>query len=190
MNAESPPEQIGPLRNYFQGATDNVYGLKYRVGGEEVIERVIAELRGGYIRDPTTGAKIINERQRRMNEDGVSAARFFLESSANKITHLTKLEDGEIKRTMKELARKWIKSLGLNMKNWAPPGYMKVRDRHLCVMLVENVAHMSMMRSISGFEAELLSKTMSVQENIMRDNSPRQGGIFGGLFGRRRGENQ
>lgn len=152
-------------RNYFRGSQQSDQGLKYRLDARDVI-RDVCDTLSGISRDKY-GRPIENESLRLMNEEGVYAARFFLQGSVNKIAHLTKYENEErIMRQMRAQAHEWIKNVALNKKRW------DVKHKGLVVQVVENAILQSMQRGNEGFEASLTGKGWQVSELV--DTRPQQ----------------
>ena len=188
--------------NYYRNQLDYATGLKYRLDGEDVIERAIDTLRGG-VRATINGKKVYFDEFKLMNEVGIQRARMVLEAGVNKINHLTKYTDKEmIFRQIRSLTKAWLFEVTLNCKRWSPearftakgelvnPDFTKIRNKRLVIQTVENALLQSMLRGTDGFEASLTSKQFSVQE--IQDNRQgggvgRRGGFFGGLFQRNRG---
>lgn len=182
--------------NYYRNQLDYATGLKYRLDGEDVIERAIDTLRGG-IKNTVNGRKLYFDEYKLMNEVGIQRARMVLEAGVNKINHLTKYTDKEmIFRQIRSLTKAWLFEVTLNCKRWAPearifnsrlvnPGFSKIKNKRLVIQTVENALLQSMLRGTDGFEAALTSKQFSVQE--IQDNragGARKRGWFGGLFSR------
>lgn len=187
--------------NYYRNQLDYATGLKYRLDGDDVIERAIDTLRGG-VRAKHQGKKLYFDEYRLMNEVGIQRARMVLESGVNKINHLTKYTDNDmISRQIKSLIKGWLFEVTLNAKRWSPqayfddkgmlfnPNFSKVRNKRLIILTVENALFQSMLRGTDGFEASLTSKQFSVQEiQDNRQTRSRGRGFFGGLFSRNNDE--
>lgn len=185
--------------NYYRNQLDYATGLKYRLDGEDVLERAIDTLRGG-VRQTVNGKKHYFDEYRLMNEVGIQRARMVLEAGVNKINHLTKYTDKEmIFRQIRSLTKAWLFEVTLNCKRWSPeakinngrlvnPNFSKIRNKRLVIQTIENALLQSMLRGTDGFEASLTSKQFSVQE--IQDNRSSSGkrGFFGGLFTRNSGE--
>lgn len=188
--------------NYYRQQLDYATGLKYRLDGEDVIERAVDTLRGG-VKSVINGKKLYFDDYKLMNEVGIQRARMVLEAGVNKINHLTKYTDNEmISRQIKALVKAWLFEVTLNAKRWAPearftaagrlvnPDFCKIRNKRLVIQTIENALFQSMLRGTEGFEASLTSKQFSVQE-IQDNRSASRGGsrgFFGGLFSRNRGD--
>lgn len=185
--------------NYYRNQLDYATGLKYRLDGDDVIERAIDTLRGG-VKAKVNGQKKYFDEYKLMNEVGIQRARMVLEAGVNKINHLTKYTDKEmIFRQIRSLTKAWLFEVTLNCKRWSPearftrdgrlinPDFTKIRNKRLVIQTVENALLQSMLRGTDGFEASLTSKQFSVQEiQDNRSGSGRGGGRgwFGGLFQR------
>lgn len=189
-----------PAINYYRDEADRTSGLKYRLDGEDVIERAVDTLRGG-VKSKTDGHKKYFDEYKCMNELGIQRARMILEAGVNKINHLTKYSDKEmILRQIRSIIKAWVFEVTLNAKAWAPearmldnklynPFFHKVRNKRLIIQVVENSLLQSMLRGSQGFEAELTSKQFSVTEVNDNRQQPRSGQRFGSwIFGRRGNE--
>jgi hypothetical protein len=169
-------------KSYFASQNDTASGFKYRVEGNETIQRTLDSLRGGIEKD-AYGKIVYDEQFRMMNDLGLSRAQFFLVGIVNKNTHLTKFKDeDQILRQTRALAREWCVTVATNRKRWS------VKDPDLVQNVMEGAILASLLRATDGFEADLSAKTHHVQETI---NSPgvstegqsplaRLAGMFGG----------
>lgn len=187
--------------NYYRNQLDYATGLKYRLDGDDVIERAIDTLRGG-VKQTINARKIYFEEYKLMNEVGIQRARMVLEAGVNKINHLTKYTDKEmIFRQIRSLTKAWLFEVTLNCKRWAPEAkivnsrlvnnnFSKIKNKRLVIQTVENALLQSMLRGTDGFEASLTSKQFSVQEIQDHREGGRGGkrGFFGGLFSRNSGD--
>lgn len=197
-------EENDNIRNYYQGVMNYIDGLRYRLSGDDVIEQVVDTLRGG-VKTIKGNVKEYHEENRLLNEIGVARAKMLLQGGVNKINHLTKYaNENRILQQMKAIMHAWIFELVLNMKRWAPEAEIdergvliskenyKVRNPRLVIQVIENAIYQSMLRGTEGFEAELLSKSMFVQETVNRDDGRQRGGggPFSRLFGGRRQQQQ
>ena len=183
--------------NYYQEQQQQD-SLHYRLDAGNLIEQSIDTFKGG-IKEKVNGKKIYYEKQRLMNDLGISRARMILEAGVNKINHLTKYKDEErVFKQLKGMVRAWVYEVTLNMKKWSPnatfdgvtgklinPYNDKIRNKHLVITVVENALLQSMLRGTAGFEAELTGKQMVVTENKDYSTQTRQqdnnlNGWFGG----------
>lgn len=94
--------------------------LEYRLEGGDVVERVVDQLRGGFVIDDT-GKKKYHYNYRLMNDLGISKTEMFLHGFVNKNTHLTKYKNEErVLMQMRSGASAYNFELTLNMKKWGP----------------------------------------------------------------------
>lgn len=103
--------------------------LEYRLEGADTVERVTDLLRGGVIDEDDDGNKTFDEKNRLMNELGVSKTEMFLHGFVNKNTHLTKYKNEErVLIQMRSGASAYNFELTLNMKRWGPEFIGKLQD--------------------------------------------------------------
>lgn len=176
MESEDYPEEQVVGRNYFSAALDNVSGLMFRIGGEDLIEELEITLKGG--KKDKNGNVDLNPRFRMMTDEGVHAARFTLLSHVNKVNHLTRYENEErIMKATRNTINSWIFQVTLNRKRW------KVDNPRAIVRCIEAVINESNQRGASGFEAELITKSHNVSEVVAPQMQKREtflNKIFGG----------
>lgn len=107
-------------RNYYAAPQIDAEGLRYRLEGHEIVERVVDTLRGGAYEDGN-GRKVYRETHRLMNEEGIARVEMFLSGAVNKVVHLTKYKNEDrILRQVLEMARAFLFEQTANMKRWGP----------------------------------------------------------------------
>jgi hypothetical protein len=185
-----PPERNG--MNFYQDAEERHDLIKYRLDGDERIDRVLNTLRGG-IKDVNNGVATYNEEFRLMNELGIQRVSIVLQTGVNKINHLSKYKDDErIFAQVVAIMGDFDKELVSNLKVWAPeaqfkegklinPTMAKVRNKRIIVQEVENALVQSFLRANAGFEADITGKAYSVSEYRQQKDEDEKPRSFWGL---------
>lgn len=173
---EETSAQMPSGKNYFPSQTDSASGFKYRVEGEDVVQRTINALRGGVKKD-NLGRVVYDDQFRLMNDIGVSRAQLFLQGIINKNTHLSRFRDEQrILRQIKAVAKEWCVTVAQNRRHW------EVKDPDLVQQVVETAILTALLRADEGFEAGLSSKSHHVMETYAhRGQEQQQGGILSRL---------
>jgi len=191
------------LPNFYAQDPLSSDNMRYRLDGDDVIERAIDTIKG-YVGKDKNGEKVYSPHMCLMNELGLQAVRMTIELGVNKINHLTKYKDEDrINRQLRAVFKAWQFELTKNMKMWAPETYFcqkthswvvkpgcKVRNSRLVTQKVENAILQATLRGDDGFEAQLTGKAYSVQEVHDRRGEEgregRGGGSWWNPFGGRR----
>lgn len=169
-----PP--IIPHRNYMGSGQDSVDGLKYRLGGEDIIRSMVDMLKGA-VRDNYGRVTSYDENLRMMNDKGIYQVEFFVRGAISKITHLTRyINEDRINTHMKEHAKNLAFNITLNVRTW------EIKNKDFVQYMVEKAIYESMLRSNDGFENNNISKSWLVSENIDTNRQMQTGGMFGRLF--------
>lgn len=208
-----PPPQG---RNYFQASLENVDGLKYRLDGNDIIKSFVNSLRGisvdargNKVYNPAD--RMMNERgvnrialllqtvnksthlTKYENEERVllqvkEIARSFRKELTKSMkiwapeTYHVDINHRVIKKILHDGREVDVSEIELLSKK----SFDKVRNPSMIVQQVENILYASMNRGARGFEAELVSKIQTINENRIvggEDDKPRTG-IISRLFGR------
>lgn len=168
-------------KNYFASAMDSATGFKYRVDTGDVVRQIIDRLRGMTGMDKL-GRPQYDPTARQMNDTGLSQMNFLLSGLMTKNTVLTNFVDEErINRQMKSiLTQGIIPALALNRREW------EIRNPDIVLQVIENAIYTSFLRGMTGFEAELSSKSHHVMESVQHQQPSQSSGFIGRLFGSRR----
>lgn len=172
MNDSQQASYGFPRRNYFADTKDQSDSLKYRLSGEDIVKKLVEDLRGA-IRDDYGRIVRYDEKFRLLNDLGANRISYILSSELNKITHLTKYaNEDRVFRQCKELFKMVAFIITLNRKDWA------VRDKDSIQQTVENTIFNAMLRGNEGFENNNVSKSWNVNENITQQQQQQGWSVF------------
>lgn len=164
-------EQVNYVpKNYYGNPLSDVNAIKFRQDPIEVRKAIISTWRGELYVDEKSKNPNNDPELRLMNERGVMHFSTYINSVVNKEAVLTNQDGERINIEMINLLVAVIKDIAKNRKRF------EIRSKDAVLQTIENPSNFSKRRGADGFEAELSSKSINVQENIV-NNPPPQGGV-------------
>lgn len=177
MTEEPPP------RNYYSDQSETADGLKYRLGGEDIIRTVVNMFRGATY-DERGIFKGLDPNKALMNEIGIYNLEVLFQSCVNKVSSLSNYQNEErINRQIRELFNGFLFDLTLNIKVW------NVKNKDSILMQVEYIIYNNILRANKGFENLNISRIHQVLERIGGNDEPQEQkkSVFGMFRGGNRG---
>lgn len=164
-------EQVNYVpKNYYGNPLSDVNAIKFRQDPIEVRKAIISTWRGEINFDDKNKTPQDDPELKLMNERGIRHFSTYINSVVNKEAVLTNQDNERINIEMINLLTAVVKDIAKNRKRY------EIRSKDAVLQTIENPSNFSKRRGADGFEAELSSKSINVNENIV-NNPPPQGGM-------------